>query len=46
MSVSSTSNKDLGLINTKVLKFQATVHDDNLGALPLAKLVEPGRYTP
>ena len=46
MAVSCAIHKGLSLLNTKFLKFQATVHDDNLGALPLAKLVEPGRYTP
>ena len=45
MAVSSAINKDLGLLNTKFLKFQATVHEDNLGALTLTKL-EPGRHTP
>ena len=45
MAVSSAINKGLGLLNTKFLKFQATVHKDNLGTLTLAKL-EPGRHMP
>ena len=37
MAVSSAINKGLGLLNAKFLRFQATVHEDNLGALTLAK---------
>ena len=45
MAVSCAIHKGLSLLNTKFLKFQATVHKDNLGALILPKL-EPGRHAP
>ena len=45
MDVFIAINKGLELTNTKFLKFQATVHDDNLGALTLSTL-EPERHTP
>ena len=45
MAVSSAINKGVGLLNTKFLKFQATAHKDNLGALMLAKL-EPAQHMP
>ena len=47
IAMSSAINKGLGLLNTKFLKFQATVvHEDNLAALTLSKKLELGRHTP
>ena len=45
MAVSTSINKGLGLIKDRFLTFEATVHEDNMGALTLATL-EPGRHTP
>ena len=38
-------NNGLGLTKDKLLTFKTTIHEDNIGALTLAKL-EPGRHTP
>ena len=38
-------NHGLGMTNDKLLTFKTTIHEDNIGALTLAKL-EPGRHTP
>jgi hypothetical protein len=38
-------NEGLGLTKQKLLTFKTTIHEDNMGALTLAKL-EPGRHTP
>eukprot|EP00536_Pseudo-nitzschia_multiseries_P005323 jgi/Psemu1/190281/e_gw1.99.21.1 len=45
MLVSLTINEGLGLSRDHLLTFRATLHEDNLGALTLAKL-EPGCHTP
>jgi hypothetical protein len=38
-------NQGLGITKDKLLTFKTTIHEDNIGALTLAKL-EPGRHTP
>ena len=38
-------NHGLGITKDKLLTFKTTIHEDNIGALTLAKL-EPGRHTP
>jgi hypothetical protein len=38
-------NQGLGITKQKLLTFKTTIHEDNIGALTLAKL-EPGRHTP
>ena len=38
-------NHGLGLTEDKMLTFKTTIHEDNIGALTLARL-EPGRHTP
>ena len=38
-------NQGLGITEQKLLTFKTTIHEDNIGALTLAKL-EPGRHTP
>ena len=38
-------NHGLGISKNKLLTFKTTIHEDNIGALTLAKL-EPGRHTP
>jgi hypothetical protein len=38
-------NQGLGITKRKLLTFKTTIHEDNIGALTLAKL-EPGRHTP
>jgi hypothetical protein len=45
LDVTKSINKGLNFTTTKLLTFKATVHEDNMGALKLAKL-EPGRNTP
>ena len=45
IEVTKAINKGLNFTTTKLLTFKATVHEDNMGALKLAKL-EPGRNTP
>ena len=47
MAISAFINIGLGLNKDQFLVFKATVlHEDNLGSLTLATLVEPDRYTP
>jgi hypothetical protein len=38
-------NQGLGITKQKLLTFKTTIHEDNIGALTLAKL-EPGQHTP
>jgi hypothetical protein len=45
LDVTSVINKGLEFTATRTLKFKATVHEDNMGALRLAQL-EPGQHTP
>jgi hypothetical protein len=45
IEITKAINKGLKFTTTKLLTFKATVHEDNMGALKLAKL-EPGRNTP
>ena len=43
--ISSAINEGLQFFTPKRMIFRTTIHEDNMGALKLAKL-EPGRYTP
>jgi hypothetical protein len=45
LDVTAAINKGLDFTATRLLKFKATVHEDNMGALRLAQL-EPGQHTP
>ena len=45
LSVIESAAKGLKFTKHKLLTFKATVYEDNMGALILAKL-EPGRHTP
>ena len=45
LHIASAISKGVKLFAPQLLTFRATIHEDNLGALKLAKL-EPGRHTP
>ena len=45
LDVTKSINDGLKFTATRLLTFKATVHEDNMGALRLAKL-EPGQHTP